>query len=187
MSTTGQISNLASVSKVLFDFEVLALSKENKELKAINEKLNLNLFWAKFNISQLSARIRLSNFLYPEAPDCNCFCCGIAGRLSATQMDSEIHNPICTFTPLLKNTFAYLGLKVVETMDIPIIYETQPLVHEYSWDFVNVDAHIVVEEDWTRFAYGSKFFNVTSMDDPALQKLRNLFEILEKEPMFPAH
>lgn len=179
--SNNQFSRLASVNKILMDREVIALRKENDRLQKSNDHLLLNLFWIKFCSRNLTCRTQLSNFIHPESPDCNCYLCGIGGRLSETQMTNDVHNPICTFTPLLKNTFAYLGLVVAETMDIASI---QPLVHEYSWDFVNIDAHIVVEEDWTRFAYGSKLFNVTSMDDPSIAKIKSLFEILETEPLF---
>ena len=179
---------LAAVSKILSDSEVFALRKENEKLKKINAKLNWNLFWTKYNIEILTCQIQRSNFIFPEAPDCNCYCCGISGRLSPWQMDNEVHNTTCTFTPLLQNTFAYVGLKIVETLDIQSLHKSQHhLAHEYSSDFVDVDAHIVVEEDWTRFAYGSRFFNVTSMDDPAMLKLKNLFEILKTEPMLAKH
>jgi hypothetical protein len=167
---THQISRLTTVSKLLYDREVLDLRKEV-------ERLKLSLFWKDHNIRCLREKMRDVNRFHPEAPRCRCIAC-IVGHRNNDLTTSQ--NPwFCTFKPWWEEKLAECDITFFDGCPASGVLEFTS--HECNKDHVlDVDSHFVnmARRDWNCFTYGARLFKAESVNDAELQKLKKLFEIL---------
>ena len=183
----GQCARLCTVSKILYDSELMATRKENEALK-------LSLFWTKYGAYKLTAAIRVRNQMNEDEPfNCNCINCLHARRYSCSDdISSDDEMETCGFEPLFKAKLRELDMTfavIPMTMDIPRPNHECAAGLRYGRETVDVDAHIAVNgfdsrrgdpeaADWGNFTYGAKLFKATTVSDPELKKLERLFEWL---------
>ena len=176
-----QFSRLSTVCKVLFDAELIALRNENEELR-------LNLFWTKYSPKKLRSAIKRGNKIMPGIPrNCNCFICGQEDRFWGEGIRDDV---VCTWKPLFEAKLVELGIGFSDE------HASKSLIRHECVVVVDCDTHIVnlvddyplwLENDdtyrmWCEFAYGSKLFKATTVNDPELKKLVALFEWLLVPP-----
>jgi hypothetical protein len=182
----GQFARLCAVSKVLYDSELVATRKENEALK-------LRLFWTSYGAFKLAAAIRVRNQMNEDEPfNCSCRKCVAALRYShrdGMSSDDELENVNCEFEPLFEAKLKEFGLTfAVVPMDmcIPRPQHECAAGLRYGRETVDMDVHIVVHgcdprrgdasaPDWMNFTYGAKLFKATTVNDPELKKLEDLF------------
>jgi hypothetical protein len=176
-----QFSRLSAVCKVLFDAEVIALRKENEELK-------LSVFWTKYSPKKLRSAIKRGNRKMPGIPrNCNCFICGQEDRFWGDGIRDDV---VCTWKPLFEAKLVELGIGFSDE------HASKSLIRHECVVVVDCDTHIVnllddyplryendnIYRQWSEFAYGFKLFMATTVNDPELHKLVALFEWLPVQP-----
>ena len=187
---SSQISRLSAVCKVLFDAEVIALRKENEELK-------LSLFWVKYSAKKLHSAIKRGNEKILDIPrNCSCEICFYADRFfmeGCTQFDETlVPNEICEWRPLFEAKLVELGIGFSsEPATKATIRRELEVVPDCDTHIVNLlsdDLEFFYKDtlhDWSEFAYGSKLCEATTVNDPELQKLVALFEwLVPPEPIY---
>lgn len=166
----SQIARLTTVSKILYDREVLELRKEV-------ERLRLSLFWKDHNVRSLRKIMQEANRFHPEAPKCRCIACTISRRNDhLTPFDDQW---VCSFKPWWEEKLAECDITFFEGCPPSGVLEFTS--HECNTDHVlDIDSHFVnmARRDWNCFTYGAKLFKAESVQDTELQKLKKLFEIL---------
>jgi len=169
-----QISRLSTVCKVLFNAEVIALRNENEELRLI-------LFWMKYSAKKLRSAIERGNKKMSGIPrNCNCATCSEADRYWGEDEDNP--NEICAWRPLFEAKLVELGIGFCNKPQSEARIRCEPDIYVVP----DCDTHIVNLlgdgqchfYNWFDFAYGSKLYEVTTVNDPELQKLVALFEWL---------
>jgi len=115
-------------------------------------------------------------------------------------MDSSgIDNPneVCAWRPLFEAKLSELGIVFSNEPDSPLWLRHECAAGNMYQYVIDHDSHIVnyrnlydplnrpISHDWNSFTYGSKFFNITTVNDPELQKLMALFEWLVVPPDDP--
>jgi len=168
------VTNLMSVSRVLYDKAMVALMQENAALK-------LQLFWKDHNVEKLKDAMIIAN--EGTGPHCKCIACVISGRKSETDTS---YDSICTFKPWFENHLSALGIQTATA-----VYDGTFETHMSGNGIENDPEHIVFDhdshlchisrDDWFMFTYGAKLWKAKSVDDPELQKLKSLFAILHQE------
>jgi hypothetical protein len=170
MSLVGQISRLATVSKILYEQELLALRQENEALK-------LSLFWTKYSPTNLKTLMSCANECHPEAPQCKCIPCTVSGRHSGDASSDDMWT--CGFKPWFVQKLAECQMD-----NGYITADSNKHTHECddSGDVWDVDAHLVQigRSDWNTFTYGIKLYKASYINDPELLKLKKLFDILDQ-------
>lgn len=173
MEQQQALDRLASVSRVFMDARVIALRKQNEELK-------LELFWTKHSIENLSYAMKRANFGRRESISCNCWKCSMAKRIpKETSVD---HNKKCKFLPYFEALMEDCEL-AYEGMPGPHTHEKH--ISDTNGSVCNVDSHFV--ETTMRggflhkFTYGSKLWKAKTADNSELKKLERLFQLLKGE------
>ena len=151
------------------DARLEALQKEVRELK-------LKLFWKEHNTSELKPAMRHANQdATAKGPDCACLACAVSGRMDE---EKEAKGFDCAFKPYFEALLAECGLGVGYAGHGSAVCEheaedTGNLVYDNDTHLVHVG-----RDDWVMFTYGAKLWQATAHDDPELQKLARLFELL---------
>jgi hypothetical protein len=121
-----------------------------------------------------------ANTDYDESPRCNCSSCFVGNRTEDDPFNEVTErDAVCTFMPLLDKGLA--EFEIVTKCTEPRINTVKYFTNEWNptEKFSDEDAHICYHYDWITFCYGSKLSKATSVNDPELVKLRNLFEFLD--------
>ena len=172
------VTNLLSVSHVLYDHALAKLRKENASLR-------LKLFWKDYNLKELIEAMVFAN--NATGPKCVCTACVSSGRIP-DYMTSDQYAP-CTFKQWFESHLASLGM---ETKMSLFQGENKNHICLHGKDVRAKEAGVVFDDDthfshysfrdnWTRFTYGSKLWAASNVNDPELLKLKSLFGILRKE------
>jgi hypothetical protein len=184
----GHVCRLALVSQILYDKELIEMRQEN-------ERLKLSLFWTKYNAFKLNAAIRVRNQMESDDPfNCDCRVCIIARRYCVSDDmssdDEHVPNVKCEFEPLFEAKLAEFGLifaVVPDHLPVRLQYHECAVGLRRGREAINAPAHIVAfgcdpkdgrrpdMEDWGHFTYGAKLFKATTVNDPELKKLEDLF------------
>jgi hypothetical protein len=149
------LDKLALVSKILIDQRMLALRREN-------ERHRFRTFWLKHSSIKLKELMQIANREAVNGPRCACVHCQRMDRQVVT-FEPQF-TTTCLFTPWFNALVASCGL-VCET-----------LVDDYDLD---PDAHFVLlgpRSEWINWQYGKKLVKKPSLNDPELQKLKQLFD-----------
>jgi hypothetical protein len=170
----GQFYRLAEVSKIFYDKELIETRKEN-------ERLKLTIFWMRYGVQPLREMMAVANECHPDAPRCACLACVVGGRYASYHNTYDPNCRECKFKPWFEQRLKKCEIDVQighPSKDINFIF------HECNSNFVlEMDSHLVNmgRLDWNFFTYGSKFFKATTVEDPELQKIKTLFEELDRD------
>jgi hypothetical protein len=100
---------------------------------------------------------------------------------------------------MFEATLGELGIGYSNEPDSPRWLRHECAAGNMSRDVIDHNTHIVnylniydplnraISHNWSSFTYGSKLFNVTTVNDPELQKLMTLFEWLVVPPDNPSY
>jgi len=169
---------LRTVSEIFCDHALNQALKENKYLK-------LCLFWKDHNLEKLKKAMQYANS--ETGPRCSCLTCSISGRTpegSARAYDSDV----CYFKQWFESLLMQLGLSVQQSemnneqrAHICLTGDDRECPYASIYDDDAHFAHVSGRHDWFWFTYGSKVWKAKSTSDPELQKLKSLFQILNKK------
>ena len=170
----GALEKLLSVSKLFADQRVSELMAENRQLK-------LSLFWKNYGVERLEKAMSYANRNY-KGPDCYCVVCAVSGRKDDLPDDRTPGGIKCIFKPYFDRMVEECGLVVSNAMAesaLGIAHEC----NETGSRVYDEDCHLIPinRSDWLLFTYGARLWKAKSVDDPELQKLRKLLELLEEE------
>ena len=163
------VDRLAVVSRIMLDQRFLELRAENETLRSEIRHLNLSLFWCRYSPDNMKARMIFGNFWNAETgPKCTCLACKELKRLRYYHVvDPTIET--CRFKPWVDQLVRDCGLTV------KYIFYDRPVIERECYD-----THIIVyfKDNWDLFTYGHKLRAATSVDDPELRKLEQLYRVL---------
>ena len=164
---------------------------ENQNLKLENQNLKLKLFWKDYNLNNLKQAMCFANSMSGTGPQCVCFSCGITGRKENDDDEDEpiIDSDDCTFKPWFEQQLKSLQMTVQISLqenrnDTHICLSGNTDFRSCNASVYDDDshfAHFSSKHDWNWFTYGSKIWEATSVEDPELEKLKNLFTLLNKD------
>jgi len=118
------------------------------------------------------------------ATRCNCSNCLERKLYDWDDEPEDYKHTVCAFLPLLERDIAECGL-VVADFKLPAEFDNGHECNSGNQTPI-VDAHIVrTSGDWMFVSYGTKISNATSVNDPELVKLKNLFDLLHPEDKQP--
>ena len=168
-SYSSVVDKLVLVSRIFADQRVSELLAENRQLK-------LQLFWKDYGIKNLQESMQRAN-TKTGGPYCKCLACAVSGRLDE---DDEAAGFECYFKPYFD---ALLLECEIDTKNGGGGEGRQHMSNSSGNWVYDEECHIVRigRDDWAFFTYGSKLWNATSVDDPELLRLSNLFAKLEEE------
>ena len=165
-----------------FDQLVLAhVRRENEELRRENAELRLQLFWKEHMDTRL---IELFQDANEVGPRCRCLACAFAGRVEEVDVVHELQE--CAFVPWIDAKVAECGLTSAMTTMTSKRAEGAPhMCADYGSHVYDVDAHFhhstsdTVSSNWHTWVYGARLWKASSIKDPELQRLRELFQTLQ--------
>jgi len=163
----GQLCRLATLSRVLYDKEMLDLRNEIELLK-------LKLFWTNHHIDKVQ-----ECFVYLNRTVCKCSCEKCIEYLHENDyVFPEPYDDECRFVPFIKWIIQDLvGMKFM--MVHPIYYNcdsSEP--YDKAQDNLDYDnAHFVVGFWQFQRSYGPKLSEAKSVNDPELLKLKAFFDL----------
>ena len=164
MEREKHLDRLVTVSKLFMDARVA-------ELRSENEMLRLQLFWKDHTPEKFRTFIGKA-MMGANSPKCGCFrCFCISKKIPRAPGPGP-----CKFIPWLESTIAACGMTSgrgdsgemefrMDHMDGDMVYRTE--------------VHVVFDMGIDGCSYGAKLWKVKLVDDPALQKLDKLFEVLK--------
>lgn len=171
------VSNLLTVAKVLYDRDYALVIEENRSLK-------LQLFWKDFNLKRLKKAMAFAN-TDGTGPHCTCSACCRSGRVESDEEHAEGFQ--CTFKPWFEGLLESMGMTTMWSTHLNENHNHICLGDNQAaasvWDDDSHFAHFSSRDDWFWFTYGSKLWNAKSVDDPELQKLKRLFDVLLTESL----
>jgi hypothetical protein len=153
---------------------IIDLICENVELKEENEALRLRLFWKQHGHEELNAAMRLANQA-ERGPGCSCLACAVSGR-HVSEDDEVAEKKPCTFKPWFEQVLREHKMSIRRGLpDAPIwvtgaVIESENKVLDDGHHFSNL-----ASQDWFCWTYGSLLWKATSIGDPELVKLENVF------------
>jgi hypothetical protein len=157
-----------------------ALLAKYNALLAEKSALELKLFWNEYTTTQLQTAMQWGNRNDMDGPNCSCLACTVSGRKDEEKKTSK-RADCCTFKPYFEALLAEYGLTVgyVKSSSVACEHDAAP---DGNMVYDN-DAHLVHcgRDDWVSFTYGAKLWRASSCQDPELQKLVCLFEVLQRE------
>jgi hypothetical protein len=163
------IDRLATVSKILLDERVI-------ELRQQVETLKLEIFWRDNGLFRLNEAMKIANGIHVK---CRCIYC-------EDEMDIRVlgdNTGECKFGPWFDEVLASRGLIMLEagpdwrfgSHHTPM--SSGPLIKNDCMDF---DCHLFkLHPGLVGYAFGMRFWQAKSVNDPELQKLRMLISMLE--------
>ena len=162
----GQLCRLATLSRVLYDKEMLDLRNEIELLK-------LKLFWTNHHIDKVQ-----ECFVYLNRTVCKCSCGNCVEHLHEHEdIFSEPYDIECRFVPFIKWIIQDLvGMKF--KMVHPILYGDSDAPYNLEQEKLDYDnAHFVVGFWQFQRSYGPKLSEAKSVNDPELLKLKAFFDL----------
>lgn len=170
---------------MLSDFDQLILAhvrRENEELRRENAVLRMQVFWKDHMDTRL---IELFQDANDAGPRCRCPACVLAGR--AEKHDIQQLQEGCAFVPWMDAKVAECGLtSAMTTTTKNLMKEGAPhMCADYDSHVYDVDAHFhhsggdTVASNWHTWVYGARLWKASSIKDPELQRLRQLFQTLQ--------
>ncbi len=159
--------------------KVIDLICENGELKEENETLRLRLFWKEYGQTELSAAMRLANFI-EGGPQCSCLACAVSGRHKSECGGTDENKP-CTFKSWFEQMIRDHNMSIGYGIPDEPIWVTGGVCGSRN-KVLDDDKHFTIlgREDWSHWTYGSRLWKATSVLDPELAKLESLFKTLDK-------
>lgn len=157
---------------------LLELQRENEDLKLENEALKLRLFWKEHGQAELSASMRLANFV-EGGPQCSCLACAVSGRHNRENGEIDGEKP-CTFKPWFEQMLREHDMSIGYGIpDVPIWVDGS--VCDSGNNVLDDGQHFTIlgRQDWLHWTYGSRLWKATSVLDPELAKLERLFKTLD--------
>ena len=152
--------------------------QEHDRLRAQLQAMNLKLFWMRHNRGQLKDAMRRANQDIANGPNCCCVMCALSNRMHPEQKSRGRH---CSFKGYFEAMLAECGLTYEKCRGARV---GEVGAHEAAdWIYAN-DAHFVfifTDNEWRVFTYGAKLWHAKSHDDPELQKLARLFQLLNHD------
>ncbi len=155
-----------------------SLKLENESLKLENEALKLKLFWKEYGQAELSAAMRLANFI-EGGPQCSCLTCTVSGRHKSECSGTDENKP-CTFKPWFEQMIRDHNMNIGYGIpDVPIWVDGS--VCDSGNNVLDDGQHFTIlgRQDWLHWTYGSRLWKATSVLDPELAKLERLFKTLD--------
>ena len=158
------------------------LDRRFVQLKNENERLRLELFWTKYHAHKFSNALKFAN---KYGPACSCSECDLRGHNSVANFSSRPYDPSegCAFRPWFIAKAWRCGVTIGHANDEGAIVKGAEKVG-FRDPIYNVDTHLVFLNHRERNAryvhYGARLSNVTSVTDPELQKLVDLFVSLNE-------
>lgn len=152
------------------------LQRENEALKLENEALKLKLFWKEHGQAELSAAMRLANFV---EGGCSCLACAVSGRHNRENGEIDGEKP-CTFKPWFEQMLREHDMSIGYGIpDVPIWVDGS--VCDSGNNVLDDGQHFTIlgRQDWLHWTYGSRLWKATSVLDPELAKLERLFKTLD--------
>jgi hypothetical protein len=153
------------------------LQSENEALKRENEALKLKLFWKEHNYEIMNEAIRSANYV-EGGYWCCCLACAVSGRHEKGYGETDKNKP-CTFKPWFEQVLDHHEMSIGRGLpDVPIWVEGS--VVDSGNDVLDDGQHFsnLASQDWCCWTYGSKLWKATSVGDPELVKLKNVFRYL---------
>ncbi len=157
---------------------LLELQRENESLKLENENLKLRLFWKEHGQAELSAAMRLANYV-EGGPQCSCLACAVSGR-HKSECGGTDENKTCTFKPWFEQILGEHDMSIGRGLpDVPIWVDGS--VCDSGNNVLDDGQHFTIlgRQDWLHWTYGSRLWKATSVLDPELAKLERLFKTLD--------
>jgi hypothetical protein len=172
---TNIADKLLLVSKIFADERLSELLAENRVLK-------LKLFWKDHAISQLQIAMINANQKEFGGPGCKCVVCAVCGRDDHYDGYEELDFD-CTFKPYFETLLRECGLHSMNNNEVISKVVELHMSDDTGNVVYNADTHLVRigRNDWDTFSYGSKLWKASSIDDPEIKKLQNLFLKLKEE------
>jgi hypothetical protein len=161
----NQFSRLATLSKVLYDKEMIDMRNEMEQLK-------LKLFWTNHHIENVQECLKLLNRWKCQ---CNCLDCRVL--LYDERPDIlKVYDDECTFIPFIEKTMKDLGMNFTMVHARYYMESDEPYDPEQEQlDYEN--AHLIVGSWKCQRSYGPKLFKATHVNDPELLKLKAFFDL----------
>jgi hypothetical protein len=155
------------------------MSNENKKLREINQKLELDLFWNDYGVNSLCTMMARANKYHPNAPMCTCLNCSYTER---SEYNSHNNGISCLFKPWFEQKLDLLQIKTLHGYPLQNVEQLEHVCSGDTEYVLDVDAHFVnmAQQNWTWFTYGASLWKATSIHDPQIQKLASLFDELNK-------
>ena len=168
MNPLSQLDRLALVSRVLLDQRVLDLRKENEELR-------LALFWKDYSIKKLQKAMTKANAAQ-TGPRCGCTSCYHSGRDNFWKVEYD-KDMECKFKPWFEHLVQECEMVIGKKQDT----NREINAHSTRDCLYPPDCHIanLGRGNWVFCSYGSWICNATRAEDPALLKLKLLFDKLK--------
>jgi hypothetical protein len=153
-----------------------------QELVNENRKLNLALFWKKYNCEKLRKRISVK---FQRRIQCKCHSCCVVDKSLICNCEEEcsVEREFVQFVEQHGFSVAKESLYGYDKNTVHATYDDEygpELADEIQ--FFRGDVHFVIPSnyaDWVIAGYGGKFYTAKSINDPELQKLKQLFEALQ--------
>ena len=164
------VDKLALVSKIILDQRVLELRRENEELK-------LKLFWKDHSQLELKTAMANGNNFSPSAPKCTCLPCTVSGRLDADVESDNTYD--CRFKPWFEQKLNDCDMTVGHDASLRIDHDLICPIN----GVIDCDCHLVnfARGDWVWVSYGKRVWAAKTTSDPELQKLQQLFSLLNED------
>jgi hypothetical protein len=165
----------ADVAKLLSDTRLTELVKENRKLK-------LDIFWSKYNYSELCEAMTDANRKF-MGPNCKCGGCSLSRARDGDDPREIVWRHGCLFIPYFEGLLTECGLTTHrDTVPFPKGIPHPHLEGDVN-DVLDVDVHLVAVGPlkWEYFFFGSKLWKARSVDSPELLKLVLLFKKLREE------
>jgi hypothetical protein len=137
----------------------------------MKERDKLQLFWKHFSIVKLKHAMRGVNNYTMDSVGCNCLACAASGRKDEDN-GIPVSGPDCIFKLYFESLLKKIGFSVEPCSGEPLLHASDASVYNNDSHFVTID-----HPDWISFSYGAKLWKCSS-NDPDLQKLERLFEML---------
>ncbi len=174
------VDKFPQVAKILIDMRMQELSEENTRLRQENQKLQLMLFWKIHGIEWLRTRIYLSMQTHIK---CKCRAC-----YWHEASDGECNNEWeCALKQYFKKIAEQHGFSVACEDNVNFVSTIREDLGEglanATSTFCTGDVHFVLASsvtDWVVVGYGEKLSMATSVDDPAVIKLKLFSEEMKK-------
>jgi hypothetical protein len=171
---------MQGVEKAVFVCKLL-LDQRIIELKNENESLKLQLFWKNHNPTLLKNAMAAGN-QSELGPKCGCSACSVSGRAYEGDVEHNVLPWTCTFKPWFEEKIRECGMTIGHGLDG---FVDGSIVDDHN-PLYDVDCHFnnLAREDWVCWSYGSKIWKVKSASDAELQKLVDLFKVLDPDKEF---
>ncbi|MEI6371971.1 MAG: hypothetical protein WCO49_20035 [Nostocales cyanobacterium ELA608] len=165
------LDRLVVISRIMLDTRVIALRKEN-------EFLHLKLFWKDHSNSKLKEWMQVANQIVTK---CVCLSCAVSGRVNEEMGPAKPWGSLCIFKPWFEQLLTECSLVSVTGVGIGMEPKGEHMSCDCENSVYDVDAHLhhLTRDDWVTWMYGAKLWKATSVNNPELIKVKQLFSLLQ--------